>query len=449
MFLDTTHNLQDTLEHTTRQQHLKDLIKKECSFTKGTILLFGNFETDRHVFRQESSFYYMTGIKEPACVVMMDVMTDEGMLYIPNYNTSRAAWMHNPLEITSDSTHLAGISTIALLGQPYKGYQFHPFFPQDAYSHLIDRVVQLIEAGHTIFTLCPDNAYAYVEQRYILERLKMWIPGLSDSIIDISPLIAQMRRHKSMRELEIMFKAVEITLVAHNAAAQAITHDMTEAEVQASLEYMMIAAQAKPAFPSIVGSGKNSTTLHYNANNGTMYNGDLVVVDIGAQYDYYCADITRTYPVAGKFTKRQKEVYNIVLDTQEYIASIAKPGYWLNNKNYPEKSLHHLAQAFLQERGYAQYFVHGIGHYLGLDVHDVGDYTQPLQPGDVFTIEPGIYIAKEAIGIRIEDNYWVVEDEVICLSEGLPKTADQIERLMQESEDPEVVAANVDYIDFA
>jgi Xaa-Pro aminopeptidase len=214
---------------------------------------------------------------------------------------------------------------------------------------------------------------------------------------------------------------------------QAMKDGVLEAEVQASLEYMMIASHARPSFPSIVASGKNGTVLHYNQNSGTVKNGDLVVVDIGAELDNYCADLTRTYPVSGTFTKRQKELYNIVLDTQEHIASLAKPGMWLKNKDKVDKSLHHLAVKFLAQRGYDKYFPHGIGHFLGLDVHDVGDYNVPLHEGDVITIEPGIYIAAENIGIRIEDNYWITKDGAICLSERLPKDADDIERLMQQA----------------
>ena len=181
-----------------------------------------------------------------------------------------------------------------------------------------------------------------------------------------------------------------------------------------------------------------------------------MVVDVGAEYDYYCADLTRTYPVSGSFTKRQKELYNLVLDTQEYVAKLAKPGMWLSNKEKPEKSLHHLAKKFLDDRGgYGKYFVHGIGHFLGMDVHDVGDIKEPLQDGDVFTLEPGIYIPEENIGIRIEDNYWIAKDGAVCLSESLPKKPDEIEAMMEEVVEPDeqdfnqVLDDDEDELDFA
>jgi Xaa-Pro aminopeptidase len=194
----------------------------------------------------------------------------------------------------------------------------------------------------------------------------------------------------------------------------------------------MTAAHARPAFPSIVASGKNGTVLHYNENKGALKDGELVVIDIGAELENYCADLTRTYPVSGSFTKRQKELYTLVLETQTYVAEQAKPGIWLKNPDKPDQSLHHLAYKFLEKRGYAKYFPHGIGHYLGLDVHDVGSYSEPLHEGDVITIEPGIYIPEESIGIRIEDNYWITKNGSVCLSENLPKEVEDIEMFMQQ-----------------
>lgn len=418
------------------------------SAERGKIVLFGGFESDRQRFRQESSFFYFSGIVDPGAVLVIDIATEHTTLYIPQYGTNRALWMDNPLVADQASARRVGVDQIKVLGHGSAGYQFHPFFQKHEYEYFIEYIVSTIEDGAQFFTLYPHNVYEYVQQRSIIERLKNMIPTLSDVIVDISAIVAAMRRTKSMYEIEKIAKAIEITTIAQESAAQAIAHEMTESEVQASLEYMMIAAQAIPSFPSIVASGKNATILHYGTNKGTMKDGNLVVVDIGAEFEYYCADITRTYPVSGTFTKRQKEIYQIVLDTQEYIAAIAKPGYWLNNKEHPEKSLHHLAKEYLRKFGYDHYFIHGIGHYLGIDVHDVGNYTEPLKAGDVFTIEPGIYIPEEAIGVRIEDNYWMVEDELVCLSEGLPKKIVEIEALMKEQARNDDASFDIDLIDF-
>ena len=412
-----------------RRQKLIDSVKQTAS-PESLIVLFAGFEDDCKAFRQESSFFYYTGIQEPGVALVLD-MHGKSTLYIPNCGDTRQKWVFSHIALTQANARTLCVDAVELLGSQCAGYQLYPFFPRAEYETLLNVLAAIINKNGRILTLCPETVHQYVTQRLILQRLNEFIPGISTHLTDISGFVAEQRCVKDMHEIEQLYKAVEITAVAQEAAAQAIKHDMSECEVQASLEYIMKASGANPSFPSIVGSGKNSTVLHYNVNNSVMKNGDLVVVDIGAEYDQYCADITRTYPVSGTFTKRQKEVYAIVLETQEYIANLAKPGYWLRNADHPEKSLHHLAKEFLNKKGYGQYFIHGIGHYLGLDVHDVGNYDRPLQEGDVFTIEPGIYIPQEKLGIRIEDDYWVIKDGVVCLSENLPKKPEDIEALMR------------------
>jgi Xaa-Pro aminopeptidase len=242
-----------------------------------------------------------------------------------------------------------------------------------------------------------------------------------------------MRRIKDQLELSLIHNAVQITHMAHETAAGMIEPSKMEHEVKASVEYVfMQVAGAYPAFPSIVATGKNTTFLHYADHLHELKAQDLLVLDIGAQYCHYAADLTRTYPVNGKFSKRQREIYDVVLETQAYIESIAAVGMFLRNEQKVEKSLHHLALNFLKEKNFDKYFCHGIGHFLGLDVHDVGNVMMPLQEGDVITIEPGIYIPEENIGIRIEDDYAIAEDGAACLSYELPKQADEIEDLMKK-----------------
>lgn len=422
----------DSSLYSLRVKDLLSMVKQENPTVKnGAIVLFGAFENDRYAFRQESSFYYLTGIKEPGAVLVVD-LSGKSTLYVPEHGTTRSAWVHTPIALTQENAKKLGFDAIVSLGEMAPGYQFHPFSDKKHYRTLIADLEKIIAAEGKIFTLSPNNSYEYTDQRNLLARFNDFIPGFKAAVVDIAELVAIMRRKKDMSEIEQMYKAVEITVLAQGAAAQAISDGITEAEVQASLEYMFTGSGARPSFPSIVATGKNATILHYTSNGDTLKNGQLVVVDIGAENNYYCADLTRTYPVSGAFTKRQRELYNLVLETQEYIASIAKPGMWLSNKEQPEKSLNHLAKKFLDARGYGKYFNHGIGHFLGIDVHDVGDMKYPLQDGDVFTIEPGIYIPEENIGIRIEDNYWMAKDGVICLSESLPKKADDVEAMMQE-----------------
>jgi len=423
----------DFSRHAARRRALVQSIKEAHPAVKnGILLVSANFERDSTPFRQDSSFYYLTGLREPAavCVVGYD---DRTSLYIPNFGTERAKWVAGAIEPTAEHAGSLAVDAIEYLGAVCTGYQMHPFFHYHEYERLIGILINIVADRGTVFTCIPNNPSDYIEQRWLLERLTAVVPGIENALVDISPLVDAMRRKKDMYEIELLYKAIDITALAQEAAANAIEAGTVECEVQASLEYIMTGSGARIAFTSIVASGINGTILHYTDNRGVLKKGDLVIVDIGAAWDSYCADITRTYPVSGTFTKRQREVYMIVLETQDYIASIAKPGMWLSNKEQPDKSLNHLAKRYLQERGYGDYFTHGIGHFLGLDVHDVGDYKKPLQTGDVITIEPGIYIKEEELGIRIEDDYWVVDDGVICLSEGLPKSPDEIEAMVQKT----------------
>lgn len=420
-----------------RRKELLAMVKQEYpAIKKGAILLLAGFENERVAFRQESSFYYLTGITEPSIAVLID-LEGRTTLFIPNCAVDRSRWLYSAVELNQENAASLGFNEIVPLGKQCAGFQLHPYFAQEEYEDLLTHIKKIVDEHGTIFTFTPNNPHAYIDQRLILNRINAFIPRLPSALVDISPLVATMRRRKDMQEIELMYKAVEITAMAHEAAAQAIQHEVSESEVQASIEYIFTGSGGRAAFPSIVAGGSNATILHYIINKDTLKSGDLVVVDIGAEYEYYAADITRTYPVSGSFTPRQRELYNIVLDTQEYIASLAKPGYWLSNRDKPEHSLNHLAKKYLQERGYGHYFIHGIGHFLGLDVHDVGDYSKPLQEGDVITIEPGIYIPEEKVGIRIEDNYWIVKDGVVCLSEYLPKKTEDIEMMMQQGTDYE------------
>lgn len=429
---DKKNQVHDFSVYVLRRRDLLSQIKQQYGAeTKGIVLLLAGFERDCNAFKQESSFLYYTGLHEPGIALVMDF--DSNMdLYVPNCLDERKKWMCYPYPFTQESATLFGVNVVQSLGEACAGYQFHPFFAKEEVKRLLDRLQEVINHGASIYTLIPDTPNEYLDQRLLLGRLTTFVPALNDALVDISPIVANMRRSKDQSEIEQLYKAVEITALAHEAAAQAIHNEATEAEVQASLEYMFVGSGARVAFPSIVGGGKNSTVLHYHENSAPLKRGDLVVVDIGAEIGHYCADITRTYPVSGVFTKRQREIYELVLETQEYIASLARPGMWLSNKNKPEQSLNHLAKKYLTDRGYGNYFPHGIGHFLGLDVHDVGDYAVSLRAGDVITIEPGIYIPEENIGVRIEDDYWVVKDGVVCLSEFIPKRADDIEALVQQ-----------------
>ncbi len=411
-------------QRVVRRQELIEKIQILYPEKEGALLLCAGFERDREPFFQDSSFHYFVGIDEPA-VVLYQPLTGSAVLYEPHYATDRSIWL--PIKKDAKRLQEAGITKTAFLGKAVAGYSSDPFFSQESVELLVERLTAVVEANHYLFTPLSEIT---IESLIVLNQLYQYVPGLQEHLIDIAPLIGQVRRKKDMRELEHMYRAIEITAAAQEGAAEAIEPEVSEARVQAAIDYIFAEGQSVRAFPSIVGSGKNSTVLHYVDNKDVMKEGDVVVVDIGASYKHYAADITRTYPVSGTFSKRQREIYQCVLDAQTFVAEAAKPGMYLNHPEHQEKSLHHIAYNFFKEHGLAEYFPHGIGHFVGLDVHDVGNRQEPLQPGDVITIEPGLYLSEEQIGVRIEDMYWIVEDGVVCLTEGIAKEIKDIEELM-------------------
>ncbi|QQR53416.1 aminopeptidase P N-terminal domain-containing protein [bacterium] len=425
--------MQDFSLYSERRTELCQEIRKKYKKDNGIILLCANVESDRIPFRQDSSFYYLTGLTEPGLFLTIDLESQKTRLFIPKYTIDRKQWMATGIfDFVCDEPSVAEIDELVELGDPIAGYTLHLYENMNHFAHLTAFLKTTVLQNKPVFTLLSEAAQQYVQQRTYITRFAAVVPSLAQSLVDISGIVAQMRRLKHMKEIESLFAAVEITAMAHEAAAAVIKPGIGEAEVHGNIAYVMYGSNATEAFASIVGSGFNSTVLHYHKNNDQLKTGELVVVDIGAEKDMYCADLTRTYPVSGRFSARQKVVYELVLETQEYIASIAKPGMYLKNNSHHDQSLHHLAKAFLAKAGYEQYFPHGIGHYLGLDVHDVGSYQEPLQEGDVFTIEPGIYIPEEALGVRIEDDYWLTPKGAVCLSEGLPKTVAEVQQAMAD-----------------
>ena len=257
----------------------------------------------------------------------------------------------------------------------------------------------------------------------ILRRIRERNPHLRT--LPLSRLIDSLRVVKDSTEIATIQKATDITGQALVETIRRIKPGMNEYEVEALIEYGFHSrGSQRRGFPSIVGSGPNTTVLHYNANRRVIAPGELVLMDVGAELDYYCADITRTVPADGRFTTRQLEIYNIVLAASRAAFEAVKPGVTL-------RDVHKAASDVIEKAGYGKYFIHYTSHYMGMDVHDVGDRDQRLVPGMVFTVEPGIYIPEEKIGIRIEDDVLVTAEGCRVLSESIPRRADEIEKLMR------------------
>jgi Xaa-Pro aminopeptidase len=236
-------------------------------------------------------------------------------------------------------------------------------------------------------------------------------------------LLSAQRLVKSEAEIACLVASIDITGAALRNCLVEIRPGAFEYQAQAALEstFKRLGAE-RPGFSSIFGSGPNSVTLHYDKNRRQMQDGDLMVIDVGAKYQYYCADVSRTVPVNGRFTQRQREIYEIVLAAQTAAALAAKPGMTI-------KDLDTIARKVITDAGYGEYFLHSVGHWIGLDVHDVGGRV-PIVEGCLFTIEPGIYIADEELGVRIEDDYLMTADGALRLSVGMPSDPDELMALM-------------------
>jgi Xaa-Pro aminopeptidase len=284
----------------------------------------------------------------------------------------------------------------------------------------------------------PVRDYRYAEQmrrRYPLHEYRR-----------SAKILKALRSIKTPLEIGVMQLAIDITDKTFRRLLSFIRPGVMEYEIEAEIYHEFIRNRATgPAYNSIIASGDRARTLHYITNNNECKDGELVLMDFGAEYGGYCADLTRTVPVNGKFTKRQKEVYNACLHLHRYAASILKPG--ISIVDYSEKVGEEATKQFLkigllkkadvknedrENRAYRKYLYHGISHHLGVDVHDLGTRTGPIVAGMVFTVEPGIYIEEEHMGIRIENNFWITKNGNKDMMKHIPITTDEIEALMKK-----------------
>jgi Xaa-Pro aminopeptidase len=258
-------------------------------------------------------------------------------------------------------------------------------------------------------------------------------------------ILKELRAIKTKEEVVVIQKAIDITEVAFRRLLQFIKPGVHEYEIEAEIYHSFLSQRATgTAYHSIIASGDNARTLHYINNNNECKDGELILMDFGAAYGGYNADLTRTVPVNGKFTKRQKEVYNACLHLHDYAKSILKPG--ISILKYTDKVGEEATKQFLKiglltkadiknedptNPAYRKYLYHGISHHLGIDVHDLGTRTAPIQAGMVFTVEPGIYIKEEGMGVRIENNVWVTKTGNQDLFKNIPIKAEEIEALMR------------------
>jgi Xaa-Pro aminopeptidase len=425
-------------------------------------------------YRQDSDLLYLTSVTQPdtILVLMPGNRTRREILFIRPADARREHWQGHQLT-RAEATAQTGIATV------YETPAFDQFFStiMDGTPYgLLSREAALADTEHTAFftalaagtaklalrlpsppaaheTLGPEREFAQQAR----DRF------LNVSFVNISPALAALRQIKTPYEQTVLTRSVEISSDAHIAGMKAARPGRFEYEVEAAIEQVYLANGAmSPGYPSIVGSGPNATILHYNASSRRMEDGDLLLVDAAANFQGLTGDITRTYPVNGKFTDAQREIYALVLAAQEAGMAAARAG---NRTLDIEKAAQEVVKPALLNLGlitdasgdqFRTWYTHGICHWIGMDVHDVGDYRKPLAPGMTFTIEPGLYIRPAAlanlpdtpenrafiekvkpamerftnIGVRIEDSFLLTETGLVNLSQKVPRTVADIERVM-------------------
>jgi len=363
-------------------------------------------------FRQDNTFFYVTMLETPVSWVVMNARAtgvDEVVLLLPDRNPQAERWTGVKLGPGEDAVRITGIPTALS-------------------TRKLDSVLTAALERHV-------PVYVPFERWSLGEGI---IAGLrADSarvtLRNLRPVVDSLRIIKDAQEIAVLRHAAQISAEAHADLMRQARAGMWEYQLEAILEAGFRGRGAdRVGYPSIVGSGFNATTLHYGANRTQSRPGDLVVVDAAGEYAQYTADITRTFPVGGTFTPRQRAIYDLVLGTQQAAMDSVRPGITLGR-------LRTIALAYLRDhsgdlcapRTCDAYMIHGLSHHIGMDVHDVGPGGMPLAPGMVFTIEPGVYIPAESLGVRIEDDVLVTETGYELLSGAVPRRAEDVERLMQ------------------
>ncbi len=383
-------------------------------------------------FRQESSFYYLTGFTEPGSVCVLSGVQEKERftLFVRPRDPEAETW----------NGRRAGVE-----GAKEK-------YGADA-AHPIEKMAELLPEylkGAPVVYYAFGQAHFDPKMLAALQGARRFIrDGINppSTFTDPMTILGEMRLIKSPEEIARMRKAAEITAAGHAAAVSVSAPGRYEYELEAALEHEFKRRGAeRPAYPSIVGSGDNATILHYTENNQQLKAGDLVLIDAGAEYGYYACDVTRTFPADGKMRPTQKALYDVVLKSQEVCIRMTRPG--VRFEEIHTRSVERLTEGMLaigllkgrrddliESKAFRRYFMHKTGHWLGLDVHDVGAYrtdgaSRPLEPGMVFTIEPGVYVSADdeqapkefrGLGVRIEDDILVTPDGCDVLTKAIPK----------------------------
>jgi Xaa-Pro aminopeptidase len=353
-------------------------------------------------YRQDADFYWLTGINEPDAHLVLQPKSPyrKIVLFLKARDPEAERWTGPREPVSPELLKKYGVDRI-LRGSPESAL---------AAAGLHHECVAMIApAGMGKEDRNDDELALRLASRFGLK------------VIYKRGLLADLRAAHGPEELERMERAIAITAAGHNAVARATVAGVSERDVQTQLEYAFFANGGTGlSYSSIVGSGPNGAVLHWDQNSRLLQNGDLVVVDAAAEYGRYASDVTRTYPVSGHFTSEQAHVYRAVYEAQEAIFAAIKPGVSMAD-------LQHAAEESLRRSGYLANFIHGFGHFVGLDVHDAGDYDKPIPLGAVFTVEPGVYLPEQGFGVRIEDEVLTTDRGYRLLTSSIPRKLEEVE----------------------
>lgn len=375
-----------------------------------------------YAFTPNRNFYYLTGVDEPTHILVLTKIngTNKDTLFVLRPDLEKEKWVGKSIR-PNEATEVSGIEDVQYL---------------DTFEAVINRL---------IVTESIENIYFDLERRSINDEksvAEVFASKITSTypqvkIKDVYNKISELRLIKSKEEIEEMRKAIKITIEGVESLMKNSKPGMKEYELEAYFDFVCKTNGAKDyAFKTIAAAGKNATILHYVDNNSEIKDNDLVLFDLGAQINYYNADITRTIPANGKFTDRQKEVYEAVLRVNEKVTKAIKPG--VNILEWNNQATEWIAEECINlglikdKSEVRKYYWHSIGHSLGLDTHDVGKRDIEFKPGMVYTVEPGIYIEEESIGVRIEDDVFVTEDGYEVLTKDMIKTVEEIEKFMEK-----------------
>ena len=377
---------------------------------------------EKYDFTPDRSFYWLTGLDKENMILLLGNYQGQDFtyLFIEPYDEVMAKWIGGRM-LPKQAQEISGITNI---------YEINDLW--DIIGSLLNRNFSDKEKLNVYFDLNKQEANQITQAIEYVHKFKEYYPNIN--ILNSYPIMAKLRMIKDEDEINKLKQAIHITDLAIQNMMKNSHGNIMENELEAHFDFVLKCHQCEHSFPSIIAGGKNGTILHYSDNNQMVKDGDLVLCDLGASYQYLNADITRTFPVNGKFTDRQKQIYNIVLRGNKYIMNMVKPGLTLRQLNNELIKFYEteLKQIGLLDNGkkVSDYYWHGVSHMLGLETHDVTIANYKLEPGNVFTIEPGLYLEEENIGIRIEDNVLVTNDGCINLSKDIIKEPEEIESFM-------------------